>query len=92
MAGARRRIRLAVHAPDRELAGALRERLPELVNRLEDAGFAAETWRPEATGGARQDGRDGREPGQGFAGGEGAPRRRPPRPPAPRPAAQPRLA
>jgi hypothetical protein len=64
-------IRMAVHAPRGELAGELRERLPELANRLEQGGWSAETWRPEVTAGPRSDsGTPGREGGSQHFGQE----------------------
>jgi hypothetical protein len=39
-------IRVTVHTPDQELAHSLRSELPELVGRLHQGGFQAETWRP----------------------------------------------
>ena len=82
-------IRLAVHAPRGELAGELRERLPELAGRLEQQGWSAETWRPEAAAGPRSDsGTPGREggsqnngqgPEDGRHGRQQQDRQRPPR-------------
>lgn len=63
-------IRMAVVTPHRELAGELRARLPELVERLEHQGFAAETWKPEPASASRPDTGERREPGQGWTGGE----------------------
>ncbi|SPE39817.1 hypothetical protein SBA3_3430002 [Candidatus Sulfopaludibacter sp. SbA3] len=37
-------VKVAVHTPDADLAGALREDLPSLAARLEQAGFHSETW------------------------------------------------
>jgi hypothetical protein len=37
-------VRVTVHASDQNVAGALREDLPSLSGRLEQAGFHAETW------------------------------------------------
>jgi hypothetical protein len=45
-------VRVAVHTPDTNLAGALREDLPLLAAKLEQAGFRAETWHPAVTGSA----------------------------------------
>jgi hypothetical protein len=46
-------VHVAVRTPDTRLAGELREDLPALTNRLEQAGFRAETWRPAAAGGGQ---------------------------------------
>jgi len=42
-------VRVAVHTPDVELSQALRERLGELVQRLEHTGYRTETWNPAET-------------------------------------------
>jgi hypothetical protein len=42
-------IQVAVRTPDSQLAGSLREDLPLLSSRLEQAGFRAETWHPGAS-------------------------------------------
>jgi hypothetical protein len=39
-------VRVAVRTPDPQLAGALRNDLPELSARLEQTGFRTETWHP----------------------------------------------
>jgi len=39
-------VRVAVRTPDPQLAGSLREDLPQLSARLEQTGFRAETWHP----------------------------------------------
>lgn len=39
-------LRLSVRSGDSDLVHGLRQNLPELVNKLEDTGFRAETWRP----------------------------------------------
>ena len=39
-------VRVAVRSADPDLAGSLRDHLPELVDRLERSGFETETWRP----------------------------------------------
>ena len=41
-------VLVAVRTPDPQLAGSLREDLPVLSSRLEQAGFRAETWHPAA--------------------------------------------
>ncbi len=42
-------IQVAVRTPDSRLAGDLRDNLPALTVRLEQTGFRAETWHPEAS-------------------------------------------
>ncbi len=42
-------VLVAVRTPDPQLAGTLREDLPQLSSRLEQAGFRAETWHPAAS-------------------------------------------
>ncbi|HEV3334087.1 MAG TPA: hypothetical protein VG096_24035 [Bryobacteraceae bacterium] len=42
-------VQVAVRTSDSQLAGALREDLPLLSSRLEQAGFRAETWHPGAS-------------------------------------------
>ena len=42
-------VKVAVHTRDTELATTLRERLPDLVQRLERTGYHTETWRPADT-------------------------------------------
>jgi hypothetical protein len=42
-------VLVAVRTPDPQLAGSLREDLPLLSSRLEQAGFRAETWHPSAS-------------------------------------------
>jgi len=42
-------VKVAVHTPDVELSQALRERLGELVQRLEQTGYRTETWSPAET-------------------------------------------
>lgn len=39
-------VRVLVHTPDRELAASLRSELPDLVGKLRQGGFQAETWQP----------------------------------------------
>jgi hypothetical protein len=65
-------VRVAVRTGDSDLAGSLREHLPELVNRLERSGFAAETWRPAQAGSASFDQRSGQRgtEGEAFAGSQ----------------------
>jgi len=46
-------IRVTVHTPDHDLADSLRNDLPDLVGKLRQSGFQAETWRPSAP--ARED-------------------------------------
>jgi hypothetical protein len=41
-------IKVTVHTPDQDLANSLRNELPDLVGRLRQNGFQAETWRPQA--------------------------------------------
>jgi hypothetical protein len=41
-------IRVVVQTPDRDLANSLRGDLPDLVGKLRQSGFQAETWRPAA--------------------------------------------
>jgi hypothetical protein len=42
-------VRVAVRTPDPQLAGSLRDDLPQLSTRLEQTGFRAETWHPAIT-------------------------------------------
>lgn len=56
-------VRVAVHTPDANLAGTLRQELPQLTSRLEQSGFHAETWHGP-TGGAAEGTRAG-EPAPG---------------------------
>src|SRR5205823_2302833 len=44
-------VHVTVRTPDAGLAGALREDLPALSTRLNESGFRAETWRPDAPAG-----------------------------------------
>jgi hypothetical protein len=46
------RIQVAVHTADPALKDRLREHLPELVSKLEETGYRAETWHPDAAAGA----------------------------------------
>jgi len=39
-------VKVAVHTPDAQLSQALRDRLGELVQRLEQTGYRTETWNP----------------------------------------------
>ena len=55
-------VRVAVHTPDANLAGTLREELPQLTSRLEQSGFHAETWHGPTAG-----------PAEGMRAGEPAP-------------------
>lgn len=41
-------IRVTVHTQDRDLANSLRTDLPDLVGKLRQSGFQAETWHPGA--------------------------------------------
>jgi hypothetical protein len=41
-------VRVAVRTPDGQLAGSLRENLPELATRLAETGLRSEMWRPAA--------------------------------------------
>lgn len=41
------RLEVAVRTPDHDLAGSLRQALPDLVRRMEQVGFRAETWAPD---------------------------------------------
>jgi hypothetical protein len=41
-------VHVSVSTPDARLAGDLRQDLPALASRLEQSGFRAETWRPDA--------------------------------------------
>jgi len=41
-------IRVTVHTPDQNLADSLRADLPDLIGKLRQSGFQAETWRPAA--------------------------------------------
>jgi len=55
-------IRVTVHTPDRDLANSLRADLPDLVGKLRQSGFQADTWRPAAatqTDTGRRSGSDG---------------------------------
>jgi hypothetical protein len=84
-------VRVAVHTPDANLAGALREELPQLTSRLEQSGFHAETWHGPAAGSAevlragepapgssRQDTPDAQQRNSGGQQNEEQPRRQPP--------------
>ncbi|MGA2589763.1 MAG: hypothetical protein ABSH32_07610 [Bryobacteraceae bacterium] len=54
-------IRVLVQTPDHELANSLRSELPDLVGKLRQSGFNAETWRPAPlaqTDGGRRSGAD----------------------------------
>lgn len=44
-------LRVSVHTGDSDLVHGLRQGLPELVGKLEDTGFKAETWRPAESAG-----------------------------------------
>jgi hypothetical protein len=44
-------VQMSVRTPDAKLAGTLREDLPSLSAKLENAGFRAEVWRPAAAAG-----------------------------------------
>jgi hypothetical protein len=64
-------IRVMVHTPDGNLANSMRSELPDLVGKLRQAGYQAETWRPAAppqTDGERRSGADS-SPQQHWAGG-----------------------
>ena len=64
-------IRVTVHTPDRDLAGSLRTDLPDLVGKLRQSGFQAETWRPAAVAqpeSERRTGSDG-SPSQQYSPG-----------------------
>jgi hypothetical protein len=55
-------IRVTVHTSDRDLADTLRADLPDLVGKLRQSGFQAETWHPNAASQAdvgRRGGSDG---------------------------------
>ncbi|MDR3700075.1 MAG: flagellar hook-length control protein FliK [Candidatus Sulfopaludibacter sp.] len=84
-------VRVAVHTPDANLAGALREELPQLTSRLEQSGFHAETWHGPTAGSAegirpgepspgspRQDTPDSRQQNSGGQQQEEQQRRQPP--------------
>lgn len=63
-------IRVTVHTPDGNLANSMRSELPDLVGKLRQTGYQAETWRPAAppqTDGERRSGADG-SPQQHSAG------------------------
>jgi hypothetical protein len=54
-------IRVTVHTPDGTLANSMRSELPDLVGKLRQTGYQAETWRPAAppqTDGERRSGAD----------------------------------
>lgn len=54
-------IRVLVQTPDHGLANSLRSELPDLVGKLRQSGFEAETWRPmplAQTNGGRRNGAD----------------------------------
>jgi hypothetical protein len=64
-------IRVTVHTPDGSLANSMRSELPDLVGKLRQTGYQAETWRPAAppqTDGDRKSGADS-SPQQHSAGG-----------------------
>jgi hypothetical protein len=82
-------VRVAVRTPDNNLAGTLRENLPELTTRLAENGLRTEAWRPAGTsggdwrhtteapaGGLAQDA-DSQSHGQGGGGQEDAQQRHP---------------
>ncbi len=67
-------LRVSVRTPDGALADAMREGLPELVERLDRRGFHTEVWRPGAHEPATGSGRSGlrapeaeSSPGGGFS-------------------------
>jgi hypothetical protein len=45
------KVQVAVHTGDPALKDSLRQHLPELVSKLEETGYRAETWRPDAPAG-----------------------------------------
>jgi len=64
-------IRVTVHTPDGNLANSMRSELPDLVGKLRQTGYQAETWRPAAppqTDGERRSGADS-SPQQHSTGG-----------------------
>ena len=64
-------IRVMVHTPDGNLANSMRNELPDLVGKLRQSGYQAETWRPATshqTDGERQRGADS-SPQQQHSGG-----------------------
>ena len=79
-------VRVTVHTPDRQLADELRADLPDLVGKLRQGGFPAESWRPAAavqSEAGRRDGSDAppsQQQGQGGRrdGRQRQPQRQPP--------------
>ncbi len=84
-------VRVAVHTPDANLAGTLREELPQLTSRLEQSGFHTETWHgptagssegaraaEPAPGSPRQDSPDAQQRHSGGQQNEEQQRRQPP--------------
>ncbi len=84
-------VRVAVHTPDANLAGTLREELPQLTSRLEQSGFHTETWHgptagssegaraaEPAPGSPRQDSPDAQQRRSGGQQNEEQQRRQPP--------------
>ena len=64
-------IRVTVHTPDGNLANSMRSELPDLVGKLRQTGYQAETWRPATppqTDGERRSGPDS-SPQQHSTGG-----------------------
>jgi hypothetical protein len=61
------KLHVAVRTPSEDLAGSLREGLPELVTRLDRSGYGAETWSP---GAARGEGRESMAERGSLGGGD----------------------
>jgi hypothetical protein len=79
-------VHVAVRTPDARLAGELREDLPALTTKLEQAGFRAEAWHPATAGergapGARMAEPQAGTPGQDTPNQPGQDRREQPRDP-----------
>jgi hypothetical protein len=78
-------VKVAVRTADADLAGSLRENLGDLVHKLEQSGFRAETWHPGQSGTTANDHREnpqearsssGNHPGQQQQSGDGRQRKR----------------
>jgi hypothetical protein len=78
-------VKVAVRTADADLAGSLRENLGDLVHKLEQSGFRAETWHPGQSGTTANDhwenpqearSSSGNHPGQQQQPGDGRQRRR----------------
>jgi hypothetical protein len=64
-------VRLSVRTPDTELATSLRQQLGDLVGRLEQTGYQAETWRPAEVSPVATRHHDSRDSGDSSSAGRG---------------------